>query len=63
MIFPTQPIREQMMIDLHQYYPHYGFNEHKGYANLQHIEAIKDCGITKHHRVSFKPCSEKTSIK
>jgi ribonuclease HII len=56
-------IRDQMMIDLHQFYPHYGFNEHKGYATKQHIEAIKEWGITKHHRESFKHCSEKTPIK
>jgi ribonuclease HII len=56
-------IRDQMMIDLHRFYPHYGFNEHKGYATKKHIEAIKEWGITKHHRVSFKLCSEKTPIK
>ena len=30
----------------------------RGYGTKKHIEAIKKYGITKYHRLSFKPVSE-----
>ena len=30
----------------------------KGYGTKKHIEAIKKYGITKYHRLSFKPVSD-----
>ena len=50
--------RDEMMIELDKKYPEYGFKDHKGYPTKKHIEAIKEYGITKYHRLSFKPVSD-----
>jgi ribonuclease HII len=47
--------RDQEMMQLHESYPDYGFDRHKGYPTKLHIEALKRCGITRHHRRSFRP--------
>ena len=36
-------------------YPNYGFKHHKGYPTKIHLEALKSYGITKEHRLTFKP--------
>ena len=41
--------RDKMMYDL---------ANNKGYGTKKHIEAIKEYGITKYHRLSYKPVSE-----
>ncbi|CAJ1936641.1 unnamed protein product [Cylindrotheca closterium] len=38
----------------HEKYPEYGFDEHKGYATKEHIEAIHRHGPCPIHRLSFK---------
>lgn len=47
--------RDQMMVDLHQQYPDYGFDRHKGYPTKEHLLALKRQGILDQHRRSFKP--------
>ncbi len=47
--------RDRMMISMGAAYPGYGFEKHKGYGTHQHIEALKQLGITEHHRKSFSP--------
>jgi ribonuclease HII len=47
--------RDRHMIQLHQTYPHHGFAIHKGYPTAQHLLALKQFGITCHHRRSFAP--------
>ncbi len=47
--------RDQLMSDLHNEHPEYGFARHKGYPTPQHKRAIIDHGITDLHRRSFKP--------
>ncbi|MCF6777171.1 ribonuclease HII [Thiotrichales bacterium 19X7-9] len=47
--------RDNMMIQLDELYPQYGFKQHKGYPTKAHIEAITTYGILKEHRKSFKP--------
>ena len=51
--------RDALMRKLHLQYPHYGFDEHKGYATLKHREAIKRHGLTPLHRRTF--CKNFTS--
>jgi ribonuclease HII len=34
-------------------YPEYGFEKHKGYGTKAHIEAIREYGPCKIHRMSF----------
>lgn len=50
--------RDRMMYELDKIYPMYDLANNKGYGTKKHIEAIKKYGITKYHRLSFKPVSE-----
>jgi ribonuclease HII len=47
--------RDAAMLALHQSYPQYGFNQHKGYPTAAHIEALKLHGVSSVHRKSFRP--------
>ena len=46
--------RDRMMLDLHELFPIYGFDEHKGYGTKKHIEAIQLYGASDYHRFSFR---------
>ena len=50
--------RDKMMYDLDKIYPMYDLAHNKGYGTKKHIEAIKKHGITKYHRLSYKPVSD-----
>ena len=39
---------------------HYGISKNKGYGTKQHMEAIKQYGITQWHRKTFGPCKTAT---
>lgn len=47
--------RDRLMEQLHTDWPHYGFNQHKGYATSAHLEAIDKHGPCPIHRRSFEP--------
>ncbi len=47
--------RDRLMVQLHQEYPVYGFNQHKGYGTPTHLAALQEHGATCHHRQSFAP--------
>jgi len=47
--------RDHQMISLHQQYPEYGFDRHKGYGTKVHVEALKQHGACPQHRRSFSP--------
>lgn len=49
--------RDKMMYELDKKYPMYDLANNKGYGTKKHIEAIEKYGITKYHRLSFKPVS------
>lgn len=46
--------RDQLMINLHEEFPEYGWNRNMGYATKEHREALKKYGPTKYHRKSFR---------
>ena len=46
--------RDEIMLDLHQAYPMYGFDKHKGYGTAAHKEAIMQYGPCPAHRLSYK---------
>lgn len=46
--------RDQLMIQLHEEFPEYGWNKNMGYVTKVHIEALKKYGPTKYHRQSFR---------
>ncbi len=47
--------RDRLMLQLHQEYPAYGFDQHKGYGTAAHLAALQAYGATPHHRQSFAP--------
>ena len=47
--------RDQIMVDLAQQHPDYGWEVNAGYPTPAHLRALLDFGITPHHRRSFKP--------
>lgn len=47
--------RDEIMIALHDEYPVYGFDRHKGYPTKAHLEALRVHGASPHHRRSFAP--------
>jgi len=47
--------RDAEMMELHEEYPLYGFNQHKGYPTKVHLMALEKHGVTKVHRKSFGP--------
>lgn len=56
--------RDRMMYDLHEKYPMYGFDKHKGYPTKKHVEAINEYGLIDGYRLTYGPVKdvlEKTS--
>ncbi len=42
--------RDQLLRELHEVEPRYGFADHKGYATPEHLRALKEHGPSTHHR-------------
>ena len=47
--------RDEMMYELDELYPEYGFKNHKGYPTKKHLENIQKYGILDNYRFSYKP--------
>jgi ribonuclease HII len=47
--------RDTYMLELHQRYPVYGFDRHKGYGTAAHLAALAAHGPCPEHRRSFAP--------
>lgn len=47
--------RDRIMNDLCRQFPMYGWSRNAGYGTAEHLQAINDHGVTKHHRSSFSP--------
>lgn len=47
--------RDRVMEDLCRQYPMYGWSKNAGYGTALHLSALRDHGITAHHRKSFAP--------
>lgn len=47
--------RDRLCAQLHQAYPDYGFDAHKGYPTAEHVAALRRHGATPAHRRSFGP--------
>ena len=46
--------RDELMLQLHQQYPEFGWNKNKGYPTAEHRNAIKKFGQTEWHRKTFR---------
>lgn len=51
--------RDKIMQDLHKCHPIYNWYQNKGYGTKEHILAIKNHGISPHHRKTFAPMKHK----
>jgi len=47
--------RDNVMTELSQYFPGYGWETNVGYGTNTHIEALSKLGVSTHHRTSYKP--------
>jgi ribonuclease HII len=47
--------RDNYMRELALKFPEYGFDQHVGYGTAAHSAALKQHGVTKHHRMSYEP--------
>lgn len=47
--------RDADLVRLHGLYPHYGFDQHKGYGTVLHLERLRQHGPCPEHRRSFAP--------
>lgn len=47
--------RDEAMLKLHELYPQYAYNKHKGYPTKLHLQLIKRFGILDFYRKSYKP--------
>lgn len=50
--------RDRELVELDEQYPQYGFAGHKGYPTRQHLDALREHGVTPWHRRSFAPVRE-----
>lgn len=51
-------VRDQIMLNLDEVYPNYGFKNHKGYPTKMHKEMLDEYGVLDFHRRSYKPVIE-----
>lgn len=47
--------RDRLMVTLHERYPVYGFDRHKGYPTPDHLQRLREHGPCDAHRRSFAP--------
>ena len=50
--------RDRLMRRLHRRYPQYGFDQNKGYATAEHLQALEKFGPCAIHRATFAPVRE-----
>ena len=46
--------RDRLMMAYSKEFPNYGFDKHKGYPTKLHKEMLKEYGLTRIHRRTFK---------
>ncbi|NJB72853.1 ribonuclease HII [Saonia flava] len=54
--------RDQYMEKIHLEYPMYNWKKNKGYPTKEHRQAIREYGITKYHRKSFRQLPEQLKL-
>jgi ribonuclease HII len=47
--------RDAALVILHQQYPHYAFDQHKGYPTALHLERLRAHGVSPVHRKTYAP--------
>lgn len=54
--------RDEYMLALAKEYPQYGWDKNMAYPTKQHREAIKEFGITPHHRLSYRLIDDEPTL-
>jgi len=54
--------RDKIMLKLAKKYPEYGFELHKGYGTKLHMQKLDEYDISKIHRKSYKPISQRSFL-
>lgn len=54
--------RDAYMEKIHEEYPMYNWKQNKGYPTKEHREAIREYGITKYHRKTFRLLPEQLKL-
>jgi ribonuclease HII len=54
--------RDELMIQMDTSFPQYLWKQNKGYPTRYHRQAIRDFGITHHHRKSFRLLDDQLSL-
>jgi ribonuclease HII len=54
--------RDRLMAELSERHPGYGWERNAGYGTREHLAALRDLGVTPHHRRSFAPVSKRLSL-
>lgn len=49
----AKTFRDDYMLQVHQQFPAYAWDQNKGYPTRKHKEAIQQFGLTTHHRKTF----------
>jgi len=50
--------RDRLMRELARAHPAYGWDRNAGYGTREHMEALRTCGPSPHHRRSFAPVAQ-----
>jgi ribonuclease HII len=50
--------RDRIVTEMDEYYPGYGFADHKGYGTREHLDCLREKGPCALHRRSFRPVSD-----
>lgn len=54
--------RDRYMEKLHEEFPYYNWKKNKGYPTKEHRDAIREYGLTMHHRKSFRQLPEQLKL-
>ena len=54
--------RDEFMEKIHLEFPQYNWKQNKGYPTKQHRDAIREFGVTKYHRKTFKLLPEQLKL-
>ena len=55
--------RDRLCGELHQAFPQYGFESHKGYGTAEHLQALREHGPCPQHRRSFAPVAAALAVR
>ncbi len=47
--------RDALLLEMHERYPQYAFDQHKGYPTALHLARLREHGVTPEHRRSYAP--------